>query len=64
MAKLLQVFLNQLCVGTLTQKVSGMSFRYCADWLTSSACMPLSLSLPLQEATFSYKACRKVREFI
>lgn len=50
----LNVFLNSRLVGQLVRESSGgVSFAYERDWLNWEHRMPVSLSLPLQEARYS-----------
>ena len=50
----LNVFLNSRLVGQLLRETSGaISFRYDRSWLEWESVMPVSLSLPLREQTYS-----------
>lgn len=50
----LSVILNGRDVGTLTKASSGaIGFRYAKDWLDSQEAIPVSLSLPLREDSYS-----------
>ena len=50
----LNVFLNSRLVGQLRRETSGaISFRYDRSWLEWEFVLPISLSLPLREQTFS-----------
>jgi len=45
-------------VGTLTQNDIGkMNFRYASEWLSHPKAHAISISLPLQEITFNFRAC-------
>jgi len=58
MARILDVYLQDQFVGQLTQNDSGeLGFSYHADWLASDKAMPLSQSLPLQDAVFGKRDC-------
>ena len=49
----LNVFLNARIVGQLTRERSGaVSFEYAKSWLDWECCMPVSLSLPLQDSRY------------
>lgn len=53
-ARRLQVFLNAKCVGLLEKAGSGaISFTYDKDWLAWKHAMPVSISLPLSEQTWT-----------
>lgn len=59
MTRQLSVYLHQNYVGELVQDNSGqMLFTYAKAWLNNPRSLPLSQSLPLQEATFSRNECR------
>src|SRR6202453_692646 len=59
----LRVFLNGRLVGQLRRAPSGAtSFQYDANWLTWQHTMPVSLSLPLQEAAYTGAPVRAVFE--
>lgn len=56
--KVLDVYLQDRLAGCLRQDVSGrMLFAYVPDWLSDSAAMPLSLSLPLRREPFTQREC-------
>ncbi len=58
MTRILSVFLDHDLVGRLTQNdVGKIRFRYDSKWLENPCRRPLSMSLPLQAATFNAKAC-------
>ncbi|MDF1678772.1 MAG: type II toxin-antitoxin system HipA family toxin [Legionellaceae bacterium] len=55
----LTVYLNQTLVGELrVSSDNEMSFTYHATYLENEISIPLSQSLPLQEATYTAKQCR------
>lgn len=59
MSKSLDVYLNGRMAGKLLQNKHGqISFSYSKEWLQDSGAMPLSHSLPLQDATFKAKQCQ------
>jgi serine/threonine-protein kinase HipA len=58
MARRLEVWLLARHVGTLTQVDGRLEFRYAAEWLTGSAPIALSRSLPLQAEAFDDRASR------
>lgn len=59
MSKSLDVYLNGHLAGILLQNKHGqISFCYCKGWLNDAGAMPLSHSLPLQEAVFNAKQCQ------
>mgnify|MGYP001806420401 CR=1 FL=1 len=50
----LSVFLNGSLIGTLRRASSGaVSFQYAPSWLNDAGAMPVSLSLPLREQSYS-----------
>ncbi len=59
MARTLDVYLHNQCVGRLLQDDDGqMGFTYDPDWLEQPAAVPLSQSLPLRRTGFTRKDCR------
>lgn len=58
MVQQLEVWLSVHHVGSLTREHGELSFQYCADWLQYAKSIPLSQSLPLQEAPFKHTAAR------
>ncbi len=51
--EILNIFFEQILVGVLTMdKNRAFSFQYTKNWLDDSKAFPLSISLPLQNATF------------
>ncbi len=58
MTRMLDVYLQDHFVGQLTQSKGGeLGFSYHIDWLTNEKAVPLSQSLPLQDATFLNPDC-------
>jgi serine/threonine-protein kinase HipA len=55
---LLDVFLHEHCTGHLSVAGGRLSFSYLAEWLASPIAAALSVSLPLQQATFDDKQTR------
>jgi serine/threonine-protein kinase HipA len=59
MARILDVYLHRHLIGKLAQDEHGnMRFEYAESWLTDSAAIPLSQSLPLAKRHFSRNDCR------
>ena len=58
MSRQLEVWLSGSHIGTLAQVDGRLAFHYAADWLTHSAAMPLSQSLPLRAEPFDDRATR------
>lgn len=59
----LNVFLNSRKIGVLQKQSSGaVSFQYDPEWLGFKNALPVSLSLPLRERTFSGAAVQAVFE--
>lgn len=59
MARTLDVYLDDDCVGHLTQDDGGqMVFEYLPSWLANPDAAPLSQSLPLRPQRFAQKECR------
>ena len=48
-----KVFLDQAFAGLLSEHEEGFTFQYDREYLTSKDAMPVSLTLPLQEAAFT-----------
>ncbi len=58
MARILDVYLLDNCVGQLTQNDSGeLGFSYAPDWLENAQAIALSQSLPLQAEPFLNPDC-------
>ncbi len=58
MARILDVYLLDSCVGQLTQNDSGeLGFSYAPDWLENAQAIALSQSLPLQAEPFLNPDC-------
>lgn len=59
MAKVLEVYLNDVLVGRLEQDDSGsLGFAYDQTWLALPSAVPLSASLPLKSGLFGRNECR------
>lgn len=58
MSRQLEVWLSGSHIGTLAQVDGRLALHYAADWLTHSAAMPLSQSLPLRAEPFDDRATR------
>jgi serine/threonine-protein kinase HipA len=59
MSRILDVYLDDNCVGQLIQNDDGhMTFSYAESWLKNAAARRLSYSLPLRKERFTQKECR------
>lgn len=48
-----KVFMDQAFAGRLTEHEEGFTFQYDPEYLNSENALPVSLTLPLQEAAFT-----------
>lgn len=59
MSDVLDIYLGQDKIGSIEQTEKGqLAFSYSEDWLASSSCIPISLSLPLQIQPFDDQTTR------
>jgi len=54
----LDVWLHAFLTGTLSFEKGKLGFTYSPQWLASREAMPLSFSLPLQQAPFNEQVAR------